>query len=353
MSVHTRQLADASTTNLPPIGATSNRTCFEVTCPRLDSAGGRVICSRQSRKVIGDQKSPAGFDIWDFFLKNPFFEGCTLDFMQALKIKIGEDSFCKVFDRGITLLEEGAVGRSFFIIHSGTLELSQNEQSLGFLHQGDSIGEGFLLGHDFYAPATLKTYTLCRLIEIPCKLFVEILVSFPLERHLFSKKQLDQMKQKKSRKPQRTSTQHDPDELKKNIVDSKAAALQLLQKKRESWWRSLGPRVSTAEERTFSMRVGHSLKYDSDRRFLLPLTIDETDENAHLDISLLPPIRSMSPVEKKAVQNQLQKRVNARKHLRRVALSAKASKMMNQWPLQKRSSKSSLDRSQSGLQLQT
>merc|ERR1711941_99456 len=93
------------------------------------------------------------------------------------------------------------------------------------------------------------------------------------------------------------------------------------------------PRATTAEDQAFIELVKGSLRNDVRCGFLIPSASSAAEASANaelvgerakavdmpLDLNLLPPMSAMSPLQKRAVQRQLEIRVHAREKLRKAA----------------------------------
>ncbi|WP_257167691.1 cyclic nucleotide-binding domain-containing protein [Bradyrhizobium sp. SRS-191] len=85
-------------------------------------------------------------DLKAFLLATPFFGGlpdASLDLLISMLME-------RRFDSGAVIVAEGEAGRSLFIVHSGTLEVSERLDSGGAIHMsslqpGDFFGEMTLL----------------------------------------------------------------------------------------------------------------------------------------------------------------------------------------------------------------
>jgi len=92
--------------------------------------------------------------------------------------------------------------------------------------------------------------------------------------------------------------------------------------------------VSTTEDVAFSEELKRSLKLDARHGFKLTAGIGPNEESPEagpatstitempLDLELLPPIPTMSPVQKQSVKKQLDERMLARQRLRQTARKA-------------------------------
>lgn len=100
------------------------------------------------------------------------------------------------------------------------------------------------------------------------------------------------------------------------------------------WWAHTTKRVSTTEDVAFAEQIKRSLKLDARHGFKLTAGIGTGDEAPEagpaaatatempLDLELLPPIPTMSPLQKQGIQKQLDERMLARQRLRQNARKA-------------------------------
>ncbi|MGJ5139156.1 Crp/Fnr family transcriptional regulator [Bradyrhizobium oligotrophicum] len=84
-------------------------------------------------------------DLKAFLLATPFFGGlpdASLDLLVSMLVE-------RRFDRGAVVVAEGEAGRSMFVVHSGTLEVSER------LETGIAIRMSSLAPGDFFGEMTL------------------------------------------------------------------------------------------------------------------------------------------------------------------------------------------------------
>ncbi|MGJ5024292.1 Crp/Fnr family transcriptional regulator [Bradyrhizobium oligotrophicum] len=85
-------------------------------------------------------------DLKAFLLATPFFGGlldASLDLLVSMLVE-------RRFDKGAVVVAEGEAGRSMFVVHSGTLEVSERLETGAAIHMsrlepGDFFGEMTLL----------------------------------------------------------------------------------------------------------------------------------------------------------------------------------------------------------------
>ncbi|CCE03727.1 cyclic nucleotide-binding domain-containing protein [Bradyrhizobium sp. STM 3809] len=85
-------------------------------------------------------------DLKAFLLATPFFGGLSDASLDLLISMLG----VREFERAAVIVAEGEAGRSMFVVHSGTLEVSERLESGGAIHMsslqpGDFFGEMTLL----------------------------------------------------------------------------------------------------------------------------------------------------------------------------------------------------------------
>jgi diacylglycerol O-acyltransferase / wax synthase len=81
---------------------------------------------------------------------------------ESLQLELGSGLEEKVIRSGAVVFEQGAVGDSFYIVRSGTLEVVEDEESRRVLGSGDSFGE-IALVEEIARTATVRAVTDSRL----------------------------------------------------------------------------------------------------------------------------------------------------------------------------------------------
>merc|ERR1719316_2683539 len=74
-----------------------------------------------------------------------------------------------------------------WVVHRGELEVLKGLQRIKVLRERDFFGERVLLGVEPRYTASLRTLTMCHVIEVHGVAFMKALQNYPYERHLFER----------------------------------------------------------------------------------------------------------------------------------------------------------------------
>lgn len=322
----------------------------------LFSGGGRVTFSRRTARLKQGQAQPAVFDPTRMYASLPMFSSCSLDFLRCLQELGGPlTRHGKIYEPDTMIAVEKQLGESMWIVHRGELELLKGLKRVNTIRDRDCFGERVLLGLEPRYTMSVRTVMMSHLFEINCVAFMQTLMRYPFERHQFERagptnEKTDETteRQNVSSSGQRRSRSQGKGELQADTLHEEHHPLRdIIVKaerqdeddttdKRLAEWRdrrrSLTKDANDADLEQFIDQVKRSLRTDHRRGFRMPniaerrpsKTADHleeaspggTHEENRLEIGLLPPLSSMTPLQKRMVQRQLEHRVQARKRIR-------------------------------------
>jgi hypothetical protein len=124
-----------------------------------------VLCWLRLRRV--DETLAAQADVIERLRKVPMLRPLPISTIEQLARQVREESV----PPGATVIEQGDVGNSFYVIVDGKVEVKQNSQLLSVLSDGDSFGEIALL-RDVPRTTTVRARTPLTLYALDRREFV-------------------------------------------------------------------------------------------------------------------------------------------------------------------------------------
>jgi hypothetical protein len=124
-----------------------------------------VLCWLRLRKV--DDALAAEADVIERLRKVPMLRPLPISTIEQLARQVREESV----PQGATVIEQGDVGDSFYVIVGGKVEVKRNRQLLSVLSDGDSFGEIALL-RDVPRTTTVRARTPLTLYALDRREFV-------------------------------------------------------------------------------------------------------------------------------------------------------------------------------------
>lgn len=311
------------------------------------SGGGRVSFSRRTARLKKGQGKPAVFNPTCLLASLPMFSGCSVDFLKTLQEYGGPLAHHgKIFEADVTIVVEKQLAESMWVVHRGELEVIKNFAQIDIIRELDCFGERVLLGQESRYTASLRTLTISHLLEIKFLAFMSCCTRYPDERHVF-----ERMRPSKKDSPyeitpaagQAPNTQILLPPVEIGEADSLRSVAHRSSchedcddtQQRQLVCHSVRQRIqrggigSDVDDKLVIEQVRKSLTADYRRGFRLPNIEDASKQNRNpgeelgtqqdddrLDIGLLPPISTMTALQKRMVQRQLELQVQARMQAR-------------------------------------
>jgi MFS family permease len=132
-----------------------------------------IVAVAWFRLVKVDEKLGAQADVIERLRKVPMLRPLPISTIEHLARSVREESV----DPGETVIEQGQVGESFYVIVSGEVEVKENGRLLRVLSDGDSFGEIALL-RDVPRTTTVRARTPLALYELDRRHFVPIVSGY-------------------------------------------------------------------------------------------------------------------------------------------------------------------------------